>query len=96
MYSVTITDRAEADLDQIVEFIGVNWPSQIKTDLLATLSDKLQLLETNPFIYRPSKKEPDIRECTVNRFIVMYYRVSESKQLIEVLSFRDNRSGQQT
>lgn len=92
MYTVAITDQAEADLDQIVDFIGANWPSKIKTDFLASLSDKLQLLETNPFIYRSSKKEPDVRECVVNRFIVMYYRVSEPKRLIDVLSFRDNRS----
>jgi plasmid stabilization system protein ParE len=92
MYTVAITDQAEEDLDRIVEFIGLNWPAKIKTDFLASLSDKLQLLETNPFIYRASKKEPDVRECTVNRFIVMYYRVSESLQSVEVLSFKDNRS----
>lgn len=92
MYTILFTDQAEIDLDRIVGFIGENWPNTVKTDFLASLSDKLKRLETNPFLYRASKSELAIRECTVNRFVVMYYRVTETRNLVEILSFRDNRS----
>ncbi len=92
MYTVLFTDQAESDLDQTVDFISANWPSSIKTDFLASVSDKLKRLETNPFLYRASKSEPSVHECTVNRFVVMYYRVTEAQLLVEILSFKDNRS----
>ncbi|MCY7356135.1 MAG: type II toxin-antitoxin system RelE/ParE family toxin [Rudanella sp.] len=85
MYTVLLTDQAETDLDRIVSFIGENWSASIKTEFLASVSDKLQRLERNPFIYRASKTETTVRECTINRFVAMFYRITESNQLIEIL-----------
>ncbi|CAN5311632.1 hypothetical protein BH09BAC4_BH09BAC4_30910 [soil metagenome] len=90
-FDVLITAQAEADLDRIIEFIRQQWSHSIKTDFLAALSQKMQLLTTMPFMYRASEVEPMVRECTVNRYITMYYRVVEDHKRVEILSFKDNR-----
>jgi len=47
MYTILFTDQAEIDLDRTVDFIGANWLNSVKTDFLASVSDKLKRLETN-------------------------------------------------
>lgn len=90
-FDVLITAQAEEDLNKIFEFISQKWPDHIKTDFLVAVSQKMQLLASMPFMYRASQVEPTVRECVVNRYITMYYRVIEDQKRVEVLSFRDNR-----
>lgn len=90
-FDVLITAQAEDDLDKIIEFISQQWPDHVKTDFLAAVSQKMQLLANMPFMYRASQVEPTVRECVVNRYVTMYYRVIEGQKHIEILSFRDNR-----
>lgn len=60
-FDVLITTQAEADLDEIIEFIRQQWSDSIKTDFLAALSQTMQLLTTMPFMYRASEVEPTVR-----------------------------------
>ena len=95
MYSLHITQQAEDELEEIVQFIDQQWPSTVKTDLLASLAHKMQLIETMPYMYRASPTQPLVRECTVNQYVTMYYQVVETSARIDVLSFRDNRRRKQ-
>lgn len=90
-FDIQLTDQAERDLDDIVAFIRQQWSERIKTDFLATVSHKMQLLATMPYMYRASQKEPTVRECIVNSYVTMYYRVLDEKERIEILAFSDNR-----
>lgn len=92
-YEILITQQAEDELDNIVYFIQSQWPERIKTDFLAAVADKMRLLTTMPYMYKASAAEPTVRACLVSQQVTMYYRVNESTHTIEVLSFRDNRSG---
>jgi hypothetical protein len=49
------------------------------------------LLETNPFIYRKSISKPNLRECIVNKNVIMYYAVDEVEREIVVLALRNTK-----
>ena len=60
-YNIRLSKRATHDIDNIVKYLAQSWSEKIKADFLFTLSEKLMLLETNPFIYRKSISKPNIR-----------------------------------
>ena len=94
-YDIVITEQAESDLDEVVNFIREHWSESIKTDFLSVVSDKMRLLTSMPYMYQASATQPDVRACRLNKQITMYYRIVESAKTIEVLSFRDNRRDNQ-
>lgn len=57
-YNIRLSKRATHD---IVKYLTHFWSEKIKTDFLFTLSEKLMLLETNPFIYRKSISKPNLK-----------------------------------
>lgn len=49
-YDILITEQAESDLDELISFIQNQWPERVKIDFLATMSEKMQLLITMPYL----------------------------------------------
>jgi len=88
-YNIRLSKRATHDIDNIVKYLAQSWSEKIKADFLVTLSEKLMLLETNPFIYRKSISKPNIRECIVNKNVIMYYAVDEVEREVFVLTLRN-------
>lgn len=70
-YNIGLSKRATHD---IVKYLAQFWSEKVKTDFLVTLSEKLMLLETNPFIYRKSISKPNLRECVINKNVMYVLR----------------------
>nr|WP_293844913.1 type II toxin-antitoxin system RelE/ParE family toxin [uncultured Arsenicibacter sp.] len=83
--------EAEEELDKIVTFLSENWPAKVKTDFLAALSDKLRYIEQMPELYRKSLKREGLRECVINKYTVLFYRIKNDE--IEVVSVSSTRKG---
>lgn len=90
-YNIRLSKRATHDIDDIVKYLALFWSEKVKTDFLVTLSEKLMLLETNPFIYRKSTSKPNLRECVVNKGVIMYYSVDEVEREVVVLTLRNTK-----
>ena len=90
-YNIRLSKRATHDIDDIVKYLTQSWSEKIKTDFLVTLSEKLMLLETNPFIYRKSISKPNLHECIVNKNVIMYYAVDEVEREVVVLALRNTK-----
>lgn len=87
--TVYFSKEAEGQLDELVTYLGDNWSQKIKTDFLALLSDKLELVSQMPEMYRKSEKRPGLRECIVNKQTILYYKIStDSIEVVSVLSSR--------
>ena len=90
-FNIRLSKRATHDIDDIVKYLTQSWSEKIKTDFLVTLSEKLMLLETNPFIYRKSISKPNLRECIVNKNVIIYYAVDEVEREVVVLALRNTK-----
>ncbi len=90
-YNVRLSTRATHDIDDIVDFIVQSWSEKVKTNFLVAVSEKLMLLETNPFIYRKSISKPNLRECVVSKNVIMYYAVDEVEREVVILALKNTK-----
>lgn len=86
---VVITDTANQDLEFIASYLQNQFSNKAKTDFLVKLSEKLSLIESMPFMYPASVKNPFVRKCVVHKNLSCFYEVSNTH--IYILSLVDNR-----
>lgn len=90
-YNVRLSSRATHDIEDIANYLVQKWSEKIKTDFLVAISEKLMILEKNPFIYRKSISKPNVRECVVNKHVIMYYVVDEIEQEVVILALKNTK-----
>ena len=87
--TVYFSAEAETQLEELVAYLGEYWSQQFKTNFLALLSDKLELISQMPELYRKSEKRPGLRECVINKQTIVYYKIaSDSIEVVAILSSR--------
>jgi plasmid stabilization system protein ParE len=90
-YNVRLSTTATRDIDDIIKYIVQSWSEKVKTNFLVAVSEKLMLLEINPFIYRKSISKPNIRECIVNKNVIMYYTIDEVEREVVILALKNTK-----
>lgn len=88
--NVRLSDRARADIEEIAEYLEQNWTEKVKMDFLIRITDQLQNISEMPHMCRASMSKPGVRECVMNKHIIIYYRVVDNR-LIDVLSIKNTR-----
>ncbi|HEX9956909.1 MAG TPA: type II toxin-antitoxin system RelE/ParE family toxin [Fibrella sp.] len=53
--TIYFSSEAEAQLDELATYLGTVWSQKAKTDFLALLVDKLELISQMPELYRKSQ-----------------------------------------
>lgn len=89
--TIYFSAEAEIQIDEIAGYLGDHWSQRVKTDFLALLSDKLELIAQMPELYRKSEKRPGLRECVVNKQTILYYKIQTEE--IEVVAILSSRRG---
>ena len=84
-FQVRITKSALANLEEILAYSWANFPATTQRFGNALL-DHLDLLKKFPYIGSPVPMRPDVRQL-VHTPIVIYYRVHEHPNFVEVLHF---------
>jgi plasmid stabilization system protein ParE len=87
---VVISQRAERNLDAIVKYLSATFSEKAKIEFLATLSEKINAISQMPYMYRASRKKKGVRECIINKYTILYYRVIPTA--IEIITIQDTRS----
>jgi plasmid stabilization system protein ParE len=87
---IIISERAEKNLDAIIHYLSASFSEKVKMDFLAQLSEKVQAISQMPHMYRASKKKKGVRECVINKYTLLYYRVTPTT--IEIITIQDTRS----
>lgn len=87
--SVDLSDRARNDIEQIAAYLAEHWSEQVKLNFLVTLTEKMTLISQMHYLYKVSQKQPNVRECVLNKQTVLYYRVGESS--VEVITIKSTR-----
>jgi plasmid stabilization system protein ParE len=89
-YRVRITPRALADLEAIFEHISVD-TSQNARELISTLMDAIDSLDTFPHLYAAPRTElpvgGQIRSMPMRRFLVRY-QVDDVNKVVHILHVR--------
>ena len=62
-YEVTISERAEKNLDRIIKYLEENWPEKVKINFIKNLNSEVNRLRKNPYINQASDFKKDVRRC---------------------------------
>jgi plasmid stabilization system protein ParE len=89
-FKVTISSRAEANLDVIIAYLESEWPLKVKVNFINALKEKIRFISQNPLMYQASKKRKLIRRCIINQHNVMYYKIKKNE--VEIITIQDTRS----
>ncbi|MEO5924676.1 MAG: type II toxin-antitoxin system RelE/ParE family toxin [Bryobacteraceae bacterium] len=84
-FQVRISEAALTDFEEILAYSWANFPNTSERFGIALLNH-LNLLKTFPFIGSPIAGRDGVRQL-VHTPILIYYRVDESRELVEILHF---------
>jgi hypothetical protein len=74
-YEVTISERAENNLDEIIKYLDQEWGKKVKDNFLGKLIKIQNLLSTNPFLFIGYSRHKKIHRCLVTKHNFLYYRI---------------------
>jgi plasmid stabilization system protein ParE len=86
---VTISERAERNLDNIVRYLETQWSARVRDKFLDLLKNKIEKIAKMPQMYEASSKKKTIRRCVLNKQTSLYYRVRRDE--LEIVTIQDNR-----
>lgn len=86
---VTISERAEKNLDEILAYLDSEWPPSVKVKFLQLLENKIKHIAERPLMYQASIKRRSIRRCFVGKPVVMYYQVRKNE--VEIITIQSTR-----
>jgi len=90
MYDVTISERAENNLDMIFEYLENNWSVKVQNDFKERLYKEVSYLRQNPQMYPYSNTRKDIRRCFITKHNAMYYRIKGKE--VEIITIHNTSS----
>lgn len=85
------TPTARRTFEQILDWLSGNWTNKAVENFLDQTDSTIEQIKNNPYIYRASEQNEQVRRGLINRFVSLYYRVRPKKEEIDLLSFWDNR-----
>lgn len=86
---VTISERAERNLDDLMEYLENEWPERVKENFKKKLVNTIKLISENPHLFPASEIKKDVRKCVLTKHNSMYYRIV--KHEIQIITIHDNR-----
>ena len=89
-YKVTISERAEKNLDKVFEYLADNWPAKVKNDFKEKLYKEVNHLRQNPYMYQSSNIKKNVRRCFITKHNAMYYQVKGKE--VEIITIHDTRT----
>jgi plasmid stabilization system protein ParE len=90
-FQLRITEIALADFEEIIAYSWTNFPATTQRFGNAIL-DHLNLLKTHPYVGSPVAERTGIRQL-IHTPIVIYYRVHEHPNFVEILHFWHSSRG---
>jgi plasmid stabilization system protein ParE len=86
---VTISERAERNLDNIIRYLEAEWSVRVRDKFLEMLKKKIEQIARMPHMYEASSKKKTVRRCVVSKQTSLYYR--PKKEEIEIITIQDTR-----
>ena len=88
---VNWTPNAKKSFEHILDWLYAKWTNKEIENFLDQTDSTIEQIKNNPYLYRASEQNEQVRRGLVNRFISLYYRVRTKEEEIVLLTFWDNR-----
>ncbi len=85
------TTKAKGGLVRVIEYLEENWTRQEILNLENKIDRTLNLVKANPEIFPKSKKHSTIHKAIVDKNNYFSYRLNNSRDRIEITSFRGTK-----
>jgi plasmid stabilization system protein ParE len=90
-YTIKINRRFEIKVAQTYEYLAKEWGFTVADAFYNKIIQKIDTLQSYPFIGKMSKKKPDIRRILVTKHNILYYRIDGNTiVIINLLSTKRN------
>jgi plasmid stabilization system protein ParE len=86
---VTISERAEKNLEQIFLFIEENFSTSACNKFKRKLIKVVNIISSNPLVFPASGIKPEVRKCVVTKQTILYYKITHEE--IQIITFQDTR-----
>ena len=90
-YKIFWTDNGLKELQKTIAYLEEHWTEKELRNLAINLEKTLHLMSQNPYLFQKSEVKKDVRRAVILNLNTLYYRVNESKNSVEILSFFSNR-----
>ena len=88
-YKIVWTNKAIADLDNIIEYLTNLWTEKEISGFFKKLDKRINIIGQRPLLYPVTKMRKNVRRSVLTSQISIYYRIS--KRSVEILTLFDNR-----
>jgi len=88
-YKVTISKRAENNIEVLYEYLNDNWPDKVRIDFIKSLKKEVDYLRVNPYINQKSDLKRGIRRSIITKHNILYYRILDEE--VEIITIQDSR-----
>ncbi len=88
---VFLSELAKTKLLNLLTYLDQNWGVNAKEKFIEKLSEKIKQISSLPESCPISKKIEGVRKCVFTKQTTLFYRVSNSKNEVEIITIIDNR-----
>jgi plasmid stabilization system protein ParE len=84
--------KAEETFDTIINYLKAHWTAREVNNFLAETDRQLKRISYFPFSCPESLKYKNVHRCIISKQTSLVYRYKPRKEVIEIVTFFDNRS----
>lgn len=88
---VFLSYLAEQKLIALTTYLLEHWNKKIRDEFLKKLTSKIQQITIQPQSCPKSKIKNELFKCVVTKQTTFYYRINKTENIIEIITFFDNR-----
>lgn len=88
-YKIVWTDKALANLDNIIDYLKNNWTENEISGFFRKLDKRITMIGQRPLLYPLTPNRKNVRRSVLTAQITIYYRIN--KQSVEILTLFDTR-----
>ncbi|WP_034893358.1 type II toxin-antitoxin system RelE/ParE family toxin [Gillisia sp. Hel_I_29] len=88
---VFLSELAESKLLELNEYLLENWSKKVRDKFIEKLSKRIQQISSQPESCPKSTDLKGLFKCVVTKQTTFYYRISNSKKEIEIITVFDTR-----
>ena len=92
---ITWTPESIETFEQIIEILNIYLTQKEIKKFIDKTDKTINLIQNNPFLYKASVKNKQVRKGFINKLVSMFYIVDAKKNEIQILSFWNNRQDPQ-
>jgi plasmid stabilization system protein ParE len=84
-YKLFWSDKALADLQNIINYLVENWSQKEIRNFAQQLDTRLELIATNPRLFPKTTRRKDVRKSVLTKHTVIYYKIKANSVTVVTL-----------